>query len=83
MAIAVLIVAVVTRTYKRLPSYFDAALSASAISLIAYRMGNFFHQSHPGTKTDFFLGFDFKGVTRHDPTFYELISLTILSIMIW
>ncbi|MBM3256160.1 MAG: hypothetical protein FJZ04_01680 [Candidatus Moranbacteria bacterium] len=83
LALAVLVGAIVSRSLKKIPRYFDVMLTASAVTLIFYRLGNFLGQTHPGTMTDFPLGFYFKGVARHNPVFYELISLAILSVFIW
>jgi len=83
MVLAVIITVIITKETKKLLKYLDLLLIAQIGGTFLYRVGNLLNHSHIGKITGAPWGIEFMGKVRHEPTLYELISLTVLFLVAW
>lgn len=73
----------ITRQSKRFLSYLDILLTGHIAGIILYRFGNVLWHDHIGKVTNFPLGMMFNGQVRHEIALYEIISNSLLFLLIW
>lgn len=63
--------------------YLDAFFYAFTFAWVIARLGCTLVHDHPGSPTDFFLGVQYPGGTRHDLGFYEFLTFVPLAAYMW
>lgn len=81
--LAIILGTMVFRRLREAAKYFDVFLLAHLGFIFFYRLGNLLNHAHIGKMTSVPWGFWYKGQIRHDPSFYELLSIAVLFILAW
>ncbi len=80
-----LLVSAIYLRYKRVKAshYYDAFFYSFTFAWVIARLGCTLVHDHPGSPTDFFLGVQYPGGTRHDLGFYEFLVFVVLAAYEW
>ena len=81
--LSVLLGIAITKRWQHVFKYFDVFFLIHLVALFFYRIGNFFMHSHIGKITDLPWGINYFGTVRHEVALYELVSLSILFLVVW